>query len=206
MTDRLKLIGAAFPRTGTMSVKKALESLGFGKCYHMHEVFLNPDHIPIWDATCNDTMPDWRKLMAGYTATLDTPTCHYWKELTLCFPEAKVLLLRRDPESWYESMYSTTYQAIMGPKGKIDPALKMIRRLFLEKYMMGRFEDKNFAISTYRQYCDNVIAEVPGDQLLVYEVAQGWTPLCNFLGYHIPRDPFPKKNTRNEFRVRSQLT
>ncbi len=206
MTDGLKLIGAAFPRTGTMSVKKALEGLGFGKCYHMHEVFLTPDHIPIWDATRNGEMPNWRDLLAGYTATLDTPACHYWKELAVAFPDAKVLLLKRDPEMWYESMYSTTYPVIMGPRGDVDPALQMIRRLFLEKFMCGRFEDRDFAISTYRRFCENVIKEVPSDRLLVYEVSEGWAPLCHFLRYDVPKDPFPRKNIRDAFRARSQLT
>lgn len=206
MTDGLMLIGAAFPRTGTMSVKKALETLGFGRCYHMHEVFLNPQHIPIWDATCDGAMPDWRDLLAGYTATLDTPACHYWKELALTFPNAKLLLLRRDPETWYESMRTTTYQVIMGPRGETDPALQMIRRLFLKKCMGGRFEDRDFAIATYRRYCENVIEEMPKERLLVYEVSQGWERLCSFLGYDIPQEPFPSKNTRDEFRGRGELT
>ncbi len=205
MTHELSLIGAAFPRTGTMSVKRALEYLGLGQCYHMHEVFLNPEHIPVWRAGCNDKIPDWQNLFAGYAATLDAPACLYWKELALAFPDAKVLLLRRDPDTWYESMYSTVFQTIMNSNEATEPALEMIRRLFLEKYMKGRFEDKDFAISTYRRYCNQVIEEVPRDRLLVYEVSQGWAPLCAFLGYDIPQDSFPKKNKRDEFGARSQL-
>lgn len=150
MTHELKLIGAAFPRTGAMSVKRALELLGLGRCYHMHEVFLHPDHVPVWDAACEGDIPDWPKLLAGYAATLDTPACHYWRELAQAFPDVKILLLERDPDAWYDSMYSTTYQVI-------------------------------------------------------YEVSQGWAPLCGFLGYDIPETPFPKKNTREEFRTRSRL-
>ncbi len=104
MTDGLRLIGAAFPRTGTMSVKRALESLGFGQCYHMHEVFGHPDHVPLWEAIGEGESPDWPKILAGYTATLDAPACLFWRELAVAFPDAKVLLLRRDPEMWYESM------------------------------------------------------------------------------------------------------
>ena len=205
-TDGLKLIGAAFPRTGTMSVKCALEALGFGRCYHMHEVFLTPGHVPVWDAVCDGNLPDWSQLLAGYTATLDTPACHYWKELSVAFPEAKILLLRRDPETWYESMHSTTYQVVMGPRGDVDPALQMIRRLFLGKHMSDRFEDRDFAVDTYRQYCENVVEEVSSGRLLVYEVSEGWEPLCSFLGLEAPDEPFPVKNTRDEFRVRSNLT
>lgn len=206
MTDGLTLIGAAFPRTGTMSVKKALESLGVGPCYHMHEVFLNPPHVPVWDAAGDGRTPDWRELLAGYTATLDAPACLYWKELASAFPGAKVLLLRRDPETWYESMYSTAYQVIMGPRGKADPAMRMVRRLFLDGFLAGRFEDRNFAIGAYRRYCESVIEETPEERLLVYEVSEGWEPLCAFLGYDIPQEPFPTKNTRDEFHTRIGLT
>ena len=206
MTDGLALIGAAFPRTGTMSVKKALETLGVGRCYHMHEVFLNPQHIPIWNNTCNGKMPNWRKLFAGYTVTLDAPACLYWRELTIEFPNAKVILLRRDPEAWYESVYATTYQVTMDAGGEVDPALRMIRHLFFEKYMSKSFEDRELAIGKYRQYCEDVIAGIPQEQLLVYEVSEGWHPLCSFLGYDIPASPFPNKNTRGEFRTRSKLS
>jgi hypothetical protein len=205
-TNGIKLIGAAFPRTGTMSVKRALESIGFGQCYHMHEVFLNPGHVPVWDAVCDGHMPDWSELLSGYTATLDTPACHYWEELAAAFPEAKIVLLRRDPDTWYESMYNTTYQVIMGPRGDVDPALQMIRRLFLGKHMKGRFEDRDFAVNAYRRYCENVPANVPSERLLVYEVSEGWQPLCDFLGLQVPDEPFPVKNTRDEFRARSNLT
>jgi len=171
----------------------------------MHEVFLNPEHVPVWDAACDGKLPDWSRLLAGYAATLDTPACHYWRELALAFPEAKVLLIRRDPEEWYESMCATTYRVIMGPRGEVDPALRMIRRLFLRKHMCGRFEDRAFAVDTYRGYCEEVMAVVPGGRLLVYEVSEGWEPLCDFLGYDIPAEPFPKKNTREAFRARSGL-
>jgi hypothetical protein len=206
MTDGLALIGAAFPRTGTMSVKNALETLGIGRCYHMHEVFQNPQHISIWNDTCNGQMPNWRKLFAGYTVTLDAPACLYWRELTIEFPDAKVILLQRDPGTWYESMYSTIYQVIMNTRGEVDPALRMIRHLFFDKYMGKRFEDRDFAVARYRQYCEDVIAGIPQDQLLVYEVSEGWHPLCSFLGYEVPATPFPNKNTRGEFRTRSKLS
>lgn len=207
MNDGLKLIGAAFPRTGTMSVKRALEMLGFGRCYHMHEVFLNPDHIPVWDAINEGMMPDWRRLLAGYTATLDAPACLFWKELAHTFPDAKVLLLRRDPEEWYESMYSTVFQqTIMNPAEEIDPALSMVQRLFMDRYMGGRFIERDHVIATYQRYCDEVIAEVSADRLLVYEVSQGWGPLCDFLGYDVPSEPFPEKNTRGRFRDRNIRT
>ncbi len=201
--DKMVLVGAAFPRTGTMSVKSALEHLGIGRCYHMHEVFLNPEHIEIWNATCDGKMPDWKSLFSGYAATLDAPACLYWRELAQCFPSAKVLLLRRDPESWYESMLSTTHQVVMGPKGETEPALAMVKRVFFERYFKGRFEDKDYAIARYRQYCDEVRGSISKERLLDYEVSQGWGPLCEFLGYSVPDEPFPRRNTRDMFKARN---
>jgi hypothetical protein len=206
MNDGLKLIGAAFPRTGTMSLKRAFEILGFGKCYHMHEVFLNPDHIPVWNAIGEGVMPDWRKFLAGYTATLDVPACLYWKELAHTFPDAKVLLLQRDPEEWYESMYSTVFQIMIDAKAELDLSQNMVRRLFLERCMCGRFEDRDYAIATYQRYCADVIAEMGEDRLLIYEVSQGWEPLCDFLGYNVPAESFPLKNSRERFCDRNKLT
>jgi hypothetical protein len=92
----------------------------------------------------------------------------------------------------------------MDARGEVDPALRMIRRLFFEKYLNKSFEDRDFAIAKYRQYCEDVIAGIPKEQLLVYEVSEGWHPLCDFLGYDIPAVPFPNKNTRGEFRTRSE--
>jgi Sulfotransferase domain len=201
----LTLIGAAYPRTGTMSVKRALDILGVGRSYHMHEVWQNPHHIPIWEAAGNGTMPDWHSLLAGYAATLDTPACLFWRELLLAFPDAKVLLLRRDPESWYDSMFATVYQVMTGPEGDADPALRMARRLFLEQHMHGRFEDRDFAVATYTKCCNDVIKEIPEERLLVYEAAEGWEPLCRFLGYDVPSEPFPRKNTRDAFLKRNRM-
>ena len=203
--DTMVLIGAAFPRTGTMSVKIALERLGIGRCYHMHEVALNPEHVDVWNAAHNGRMPDWRTFLSGYAATLDMPACLYWKELAESFPGTKVLLLRRDPESWYESMLATTYQVVTGPKGQSDPALAMAKRVFFEGCFGGRFEDRDHAIATYRRYCDEVRQGVSAERLLEYGVSQGWEPLCEFLGCPVPDEPFPRTNTRDSFRSRNRM-
>ncbi len=171
----------------------------------MHEVFLNPEHIEIWDATCDGKMPDWRALLSGYAATLDAPACLYWRELANCFPSAKALLIRRDPESWYESMLSTTYQVVMGPKGETERALAMVKRVLFKGYFKGRFEDKEYAISKYRQYCKEVRESISEERLLDYEVSQGWDPLCELLDYGVPDEPFPMKNTRERFQARNRL-
>ena len=199
------LIGAAFPRTGTMSAKMALERLGIGRSYHMHEVSLNPEHVGVWNAAYEGRLPDWRTFLSGYTATLDVPACLYWRELTECFPNAKVLLFRRDPDSWYESMLATTYHVIVGPKGQTEPALAMVKRVFFEGYFGGRFEERDHAIATYQRYCDEVKQSVSAERLLEYEVSQGWGPLCEFPGCPVPDEPFPRTNSRDSFRSRNRM-
>ena len=202
-TGGLTLIGAALPRTGTMSARAALERLGVGPCYHMHEVSLNPRHAEVWLAACEGKMPEWRSLLAGYSATLDVPACLCWKQLAGFFPDARVLLLRRDPELWYQSVLDTVYRVVMGPGGKSDPAMAMVRRVFFDGYFGGRFEDRSHAIGVYCAYCEEVRQGVVRERLLEYEVTQGWEPLCGFLGCDVPDEAFPHRNTRTEFQTRN---
>ena len=103
----IKVIGAGFGRTGTLSLKFALEKLGFDKCYHMMEVQLHPEHVQAWLEASRGTLPDWDRLFAGYQASVDWPSCNFWREQMRAFPEAKVILSRRDPEQWYASVMNT---------------------------------------------------------------------------------------------------
>jgi hypothetical protein len=203
---KMALIGAALPRTGTMSVKRALERLGAGRCYHMHDAALNAGHVEVWLAACEGKMPDWQSLLVGYSATLDVPACLYWKRLAGFFPDARVLLLRRDPELWYQSVLDTVYRVAMEQEGKSDPALAMVRRVFFDGYFDGRFEDRDHAIAVYCRYCEEVRQGVARERLLEYEVTQGWEPLCGFLGCDVPDEAFPHRNTRTEFQARNSRT
>lgn len=198
----MKLIGAAFPRTGTMSVKNALEILGVGNCYHMNEVFLNPSHVATWNDTLMNRMPNWREFFLGYSVTLDVPACLFWKELSETFPEAKVLLLRRNPSDWYESMKETVAEVV---SDESDSPISMIRKVFFERYLEGRFGDRDYAISRFEKYCEEVEEAIPLKRLLIYEVSDGWEPLCEFLNKSIPPDLFPMKNTRSQFRNSNKL-
>ena len=204
-TRNLTLVGAAFPRTGTMSVKHALERLGVGRCYHFHDIQQSPNHIPIWEAIGNGRMPDWQSLLEGYAVTLDAPMCLYWRELTECFPNARVLLLLRDPETWYDSVYTTVYAVTKGPGTDTNPALKMARRILFHQYFNGEFGNRDYAINIYCQYCDEVRQTIPEDRLLEYSITEGWNPLCDFLGCDAPNIPFPNRNTRDDFLTRTTI-
>jgi len=188
-----------------MSIRAALEILGLGKSYHMQEVFLNPEHVDIWEQATDGTMPDWKTFLAGYAATLDGPACFYWREILDSFPDAGVLLVRRDPADWYRSMKDTIFPTLVSDSWAEEPAIRMIRRLLLDKVLHGKFEDEAYTVQRYLDYCEDVESSAPREKLLVYDVAEGWGPLCAFLGLPEPNVPFPARNTSAEFRKRAGL-
>ncbi len=202
----LSVIGAGFGRTGTMSSKLALEKLGLGKCYHMLEVRENPDHAAVWSSAVDGGQVEWDSLFAGFGAAVDWPACHFWRELAAHYPDAKVMLTVRDPERWYQSVRNTIYRAMTGPIADDDTnrreRMGMANKIILEQTFDGRFEDRAHAIDVYQRHNEAVRRDVPAERLLVHEVAQGWDPLCRFLGLPVPDEPFPQLNTTAEFRAR----
>lgn len=204
----LQLIGAGFGRTGTLSLKLALEQLGVAPCYHMTEVFAHPEHVAVWSDATDGKAVDWEALFAGYTATVDWPGCNFWRELTAKYPSAKVLLTLRSPESWYASVHETIYQVLRNPAPP-DPAFAawhtMVTKLIEGSTFGGRFADRAHAIGVYERHAEAVQRTIPKERLLVYEVAQGWQPLCAFLDLPVPAGEFPRVNSKDEFRARAGL-
>lgn len=204
----MKVIGLGYPRTGTMSLKHALEALQLGPCYHMIEVFRKPEDVPFWLSALQqtDTTIDWSDVFSEFQSTTDCPACYFWKDLLGAFPNARYILTVRDPETWYDSFRTTVYEAMMHPERSADEAhasvQRMARMLILDTMFEGRFEDKGFAIQTYQQHTKAVIEQLPPKQLLVFDVGDGWQSLCDFLDLPIPPIPFPKSNTRHDFQNR----
>lgn len=195
----LKIIGAGFGRTGTFSLKNALEELGFRPCYHMAELFERPDAAEQWEAIVAGTPADWNTVFAGYQAAVDWPSCAFYKELMQVYPEAKVLLTVRDSEQWYESVISTIYETSRSHLPH-SPHARMVNTLIWEGTFDGKFEDKDYAITVFHRHSEEVKRHVPPEKLLVYEVKEGWEPLCAFLGVEVPGDmPFPRLNDRDNF-------
>ena len=199
----LVLIGAGFGRTGTASLKIALEKLGLAPCYHMLEVFSHPDHAPLWHAAASDPRIAWEGPLAGYSATVDWPGCYFWRELAERYPDAKVLLSVREPGSWYRSVRDTIYQPLTDPPGVMPPGWReMTRDLILEGTFGGRLDDRDHAISVFERHNEAVKRAIAPRRLLVYEASEGWEPLCRFLGRPVPAEPFPRVNTTDEWRER----
>ena len=212
----MKVIGAGFGRTGTTSLKAALEELGFGPAYHLTEVFEHPEHVRFWEAAQHGQPVDWETFFSGYGVAVDWPACAFYEEMMEAFPDAKVILTLREPERWYESMYNTIYgirRLSSGPARHVLPPLKLFapgvagivrlsEDLVWQDTFQNRFDERHHAIETFDRHNQQVIRRVPPDRLLVYDVKEGWEPLCDFLGVEAPDKPFPNLNDTRQMRRR----
>jgi len=198
----LSVIGAGYGRTGTLSLKHALEQLGYVKCHHMIEVLRHPTQSDAWLTAARGGSVDWDTLLDGYQATVDWPACHFYRELAEHYPDAKVVLTVRDPEAWYASMAATTLKVIREglASGRIDPQRGNLgTELVVKAAFGGRIDDPAHGAAVFRRHTQAVRAAIPAERLLVYEVREGWGPLCAFLGRPVPDTPFPRVNSREEF-------
>jgi hypothetical protein len=201
----LEVIGAGLGRTGTTSLKAALQRLGLGPCHTMLGLFQEPDQIPVWQRASRGEPVDWKKVYAGYRSTVDWPGARFWREIAAAFPQGKIILTVRDPRSWYASAKSSIYAAAMQPlpASGVDPIFAslwhMSREVVWDGVFHGRFADEEYALRVFEEHNRSVRDEADPDRLLVFEVGQGWQPLCEFLGVPAPDEPFPHVNDRSTF-------
>ena len=206
----LSVIGAGVGRTGTLTLKFALERLGVGPCYHMKEVIEHhlDAHVPAWDRAANGKPVDWDRLFESYRSAVDFPAAAFCAELAEHYPAAKVILTVRDPESWFRSFRDTIYHPLAEPKPAHLAAWgTMIRDAIFLRVFEGNVEDKAHVIACFTRHNEEIKRAFPPTRLLVYEVSEGWGPLCQFLGVPVPDEPFPKVNTTAEWceRIGSRL-
>jgi Sulfotransferase domain len=192
----LKVVGAGLGRTGTASLKIALETLGLGRCYHMGEVMRNMSAADHWIAAANGA-PDWELIFDGYGAAVDYPAARFWRELADHYPEAKVLLSVRDPSSWFDSVHETIFSPRLREWVGKTPFAEFMH-LTVHGAFGDRIDERAFMVDRFEKHVAAVKAAIPAERLLVYEVKQGWGPLCEFLGVPEPDQPFPSVNSRTE--------
>ncbi len=199
----MRVIGSGFGRTGTLSLKLALEELGYGPCYHMEEVMGSAVDVNCLHDFAHGRPVDWHQLFKDYGSAVDFPASVVYKDLMEAYPDAKVVHTVRDSDPWYESTFDTIYQATkLIPRWiqRLVPVagrwVDMVDIMVWDGLFDGRFEDRDFAIERYEAWTAEVIATVPPERLLVFEVADGWGPLCEFLGAIQPDGPFPRVNDR----------
>lgn len=192
----LKVIGAGFGRTGTDSLKVALNQLGLGPCQHLKETNGTIATKLLAVKRGEDLNPDWDAIMGDYQSCVDWPWSAFYKELADFYPDAKVVLTVRDPEKWYTSVSDTIYKF----SGWVPPSAmrNMVFGIIWDGIFEGRFPEKDHAIKKFNDHIEEVKANIPADRLLVFEVADGWGPLCEFLDVPIPEGPFPRVNTSAE--------
>ncbi len=209
----LQIIGAGYPRTGTTSLHLALEVLGFGECYHMIKLFENPGHVIHWENLANGKAVDWDKLFDGYRSSVDFPGSMHFDRLIEKYPDAKIVLTVRDRDMWYQSMSSTVFKFDPGVRLKLRilfalPFSKRARQVFrvaklakgiTSKYFEGKADNKEYVLKRFDDHVKHVKGIVPSENLLVYDIKEGWEALCEFLNVPIPETPFPHQNKREGF-------
>jgi hypothetical protein len=206
----LKLIGAGLGRTGTLSLKSALERIGYGPCYHMMEVLAEPERGRQWLQKTQSGAHDWEGIFRGYRATVDWPAAAFWRELVERYPDAKVLLSVRDPDRWYDSLMNTIYPVMTQGLPERAPAslgdfYDMVHALIFEQTFGGQLADRAHAKRVFEQHNQAVIDTVPASRLLVYRPGDGWEPICSFLEVSVPKEDFPHLNDTTWYRARTGL-
>jgi hypothetical protein len=206
----LRVIGAGLGRTGTLSLKAALERLGFAPCFHMIEVLRTPERGRRWLEKTPNGEHDWDAIFQGYRATVDWPAAAFWRELSVRYPDAKVLLSVRDADRWYESVMNTIYPVMQqGPPEDAPRSLHdfhdRVVALIFERTFGGRLADRAHAKRVFEAHNQAVVDAIPAPRLLVYRAGDGWGPLCRFLGTPVPAEDFPHLNDTAWYRARTGL-
>jgi hypothetical protein len=197
----LRVIGTGFGRTGTDSMREALTMLGFGPCHHMSEVMAHAQQKRLWRALAKGAASDWDRLFAGYKSCVDWPSAHYWRELIEAYPQARVILTWRSPESWWESFEKTLLPAFAGSTDQESLGIALVAK----QVFGGRPQDRAHAIAVYEANVEAVLNTVPAERLLIHKLGDGWGPLCAHLGVPMPDEPYPARNTTREFRTALSL-
>jgi hypothetical protein len=204
----LRVVGAGLGRTGTNSLKLALERLLGEPCYHMIEVFGHPEHIPMWHAAADGERVDWDALFTGYAAAVDWPVASFWRELVDEYPDAVVVLsTRTSADAWWRSADDTIFAHLRNDP--VDPPGLEGWRAMVDAAVAGRYPgvpgDEEKAKASYEAHNAEVRATIPAERLVDWQAGDGWEPLCRALGVAVPDEPFPHVNTTADFRKMSGL-
>ena len=197
----IQVFGVGVGRTGTYSLKLAINQLGLGPCHHMEAVLNNmPVQVPLWSAALAER-PNWQAIYHGFESAVDWPTAGFFRELIKAYPSAKFVLTQRNPEHWADSFEATIYKLLAGREQgppEMRAWLEMVDGVIAKTGFPGGL-DRDDLIRAFVTHNEAVKTTIPAGQLLVYEVKEGWAPLCKFLNKRVPAEAFPRTNNRAEF-------
>jgi len=198
----VKIIGAGLGRTGTHSLKIALEFLFQGACYHMMELFQRPDDIQYWQSAADGKKIDWQEFMSPWVATVDWPGAPLFDQMAAAFPDALVLLSTRDSETWFKSCNDTIFQLLKAgqSKGRTEPLTKLMATE-LKQWLTTDLSDKNKVISAYEIHNQRVRESVEPGRLIEWSPEDGWLPICSKLNLTVPEIDFPHLNATQDFQA-----
>lgn len=195
----VQVIGAGLPRTGTMSLKVAAERLTGGRCYHMHETFLHPEHPALWCRVLEGETEVLDEILEGYECAVDWPMAAVWREAFDRYPDAKVLLSQRsNAATWWRSADRTVWAVLRDRRAKASDEWWRMHELLQERFA-EQWDDAETAMAAYDQHVTAVRESVPSSRLVEYVPGDGWKPLCRALGVDVPEEPFPHLNSSKEF-------
>ena len=197
----LKVVGAGVGRTGTNSLKLALERLLAAPCHHMREIAHDRKQIPDWTDAIEGRPVNWETMLAGYSALVDWPGASFWPELSAANPEALVLLSVRDPQSWYQSASDTIYRVVANPPSELKPWMETMLVLLRERFS-DRLDDEDAMTDAFERHNDAVRKATAPEHLLEWSPGDGWEPICERLGLAVPDEAFPHTNSTEEFNAR----
>lgn len=200
----MRVVGAGLGRTGTMSLKAALEKLLGGDCYHMTEVFADPQHVKLWNEAVRaggEPSGGWEQIFGSYVATVDWPSCSFWEQLAAVYPDAVILASHRPAEAWWKSADATIWEVMRrgsqeGNESWYSMVDALFRHLFTPEYLT-----KEGSIAAYEAHYENVRAKADPDRLVWWSPGDGWGPICEALQIPVPDEGFPHANTTDDFRA-----
>ncbi len=198
----IQVIGAGFGRTGTLSLKLALQQLGYGPCLHMSDFAADPRLCQSWLQGLAAEAPDWKQLVGQYTSLVDWPGCLFVEQLLRQAPTARVIFTERDFDGWYQSVSETVFPALRWAQlvsdEKAPHFIHLAKKVIADKTFVGKF-DRESASGLYYAHRNHIVGLVPAEQLLLFDVREGWEPLCEFLQCEVPKGNFPRENAAREF-------
>ena len=201
----LKVIGAGLGRTGTLSLKAALEEVGFGPCHHMMELLPRPERHRYWVDAAFRRPVAWEKVFEGFSSTVDWPYCNFYRELAALYPEAKVNLTVRDPDAWFVSISRTIFPLQAASAANPTSPLERASKVMIWDFFSGRLTDREHVIAAYKRHNSEVEAAIQPERLLTLDVSEGWAPLCSFLKVPVPAHAFPRVNAAEAFASKAEV-